>query len=125
MEGRQYVLVDTVGRSQHDSLRLGQLKSFLDAADPSETHLVISATASGQCAKEVIESFSLLGVNRVILSKLDEAASLASAVNIPAFCEAPLSFVTTGQDVPNDVVKADSQSLADWVVSGTPGDDIE
>lgn len=114
------VLLDTAGRSQKDTLRLGELSAMLAAAKPTQTHLVVPATANWGCVANVLERFTPLGVDRLIVSKLDEAVSLGVIVNIASGASVPLSYVTTGQDVPADLVAADARQLAGWIAEGIP-----
>lgn len=114
------VLLDTAGRSQKDTLRLGELSAMLAAAKPTQTHLVVPATANWGCVANVLERFAPLGVDRLIVSKLDEAVSLGVIVNIASGASVPLSYVTTGQDVPEDLVAADARQLAGWIAEGIP-----
>ncbi|MEI7835318.1 MAG: flagellar biosynthesis protein FlhF, partial [Planctomycetota bacterium] len=78
------VLIDTAGRSQNDRVRLNHLGKFVQAARADEVHLVIAATASSRCARQVMTNFAPLGANRVILTKLDEADSLGVVLNVSA-----------------------------------------
>jgi flagellar biosynthesis protein FlhF len=113
------VLIDTAGRSQQDRLRLSQLCSFLKAAEPQEVHLVMPATASRNTVVSVIERFVPMGVNRIIMTKLDEATSLGTVLNVAAVSRLPVSYVTTGQDVPDDIYPADPAKLAQCILEGT------
>ena len=122
MGAADVVLIDTAGRSQNDGLRLGELRRMLGGAEPDEVHLVVSATGGRKCVRRVVEQFAPLGANRVILSKVDEAESFGSVLNVAAACEAPLSYVTTGQDVPDDIAPADADELAGRIV-GEPTHD--
>jgi flagellar biosynthesis protein FlhF len=116
MAGLDVVLLDTAGRSPADAPRLRQMKTFLDAARPDEVHLVVSATAGRACAQRVLESFALLGANRWILSKLDEGETFGIAMNVAAATKTPLSFITTGQEVPDDIAAPSPGKLADLIV---------
>lgn len=114
------VLIDTPGRSQHDQDRLGELRALLDAADADEVHLVLSSAASESVLARTAERFLPLGPQRVVLSKLDEAVSFGF---IPSVCKRsglPLSFVTTGQEVPDHIETARSERLARLVLDGGP-----
>jgi flagellar biosynthesis protein FlhF len=110
------ILVDTAGRSQNDRLRLNQLRSFLAACRADEVHLVVSATANRRCARNVLAQFGPLGANRIILTKLDEAETFGMILNLSADGAAAVSYVTTGQDVPDDIELSDAQSLAKRIV---------
>ncbi|HUS91312.1 MAG TPA: flagellar biosynthesis protein FlhF [Phycisphaerae bacterium] len=118
MSDRDVVLIDTAGRSQNNSLRLSQLRSFLSAAAPDEVHLVLSATAHRACTKGVLEQFVPLGVNRLIVTKLDEAATFGVLLHAPSAAGKPLSYVTTGQGVPEDILPAEAEALAECVLAG-------
>jgi len=99
----EIVLVDTAGRSQRDELKMFDLDAFLKAAAPDETHLVVSATASLGNMSEVVERFMPLGPTRLIVTKVDEAEALGRLVTLSSRTDLPLSYVTTGQDIPNDI----------------------
>jgi flagellar biosynthesis protein FlhF len=119
MKDLDVILVDTAGRSQNDSMRLGQLRRFLEAMKPDETHLVVSATANRASAGKVVRQFVPLGANRLIISKLDEADSFGLVLNVACAGNVPISYVTTGQGVPDDIASADSQKLAQLILGAT------
>jgi len=118
LAGVDVVLIDTAGRSQNDKPRLDQLRDFLADAAADETHLVISATSNRACTKGAIESFAPMGANRIILTKLDEAETFGTILNVACVVGAPISYVTTGQDVPDDISPADSRELAGRIMGG-------
>jgi flagellar biosynthesis protein FlhF len=117
MDDVDVMLIDTAGRSQNDALRLSQLRSFLAAAEADEVHLVVSATANRRTAAGVLEKFLPLGANRILITKLDEAATFGMILNVAAASKAPLSYVTAGQDVPDDISPASSAQVADMILS--------
>ena len=119
--GADVVLIDTAGRSQRNRQRLEHLGAFLAAASPTQVHLVITATASAQCVEQTVEGFGLLRPSTVILTKIDEAAGLGAAVNVCRRDSLAISHVTTGQEVPHEMQRADSAQLARWIVAGDPG----
>jgi flagellar biosynthesis protein FlhF len=112
------VLIDTAGRSQNDQPRLNELRAMIAAAGADEVHLLISATANRRCARNVLDRFGSLGATRIVLTKLDEAESYGTILSFSAEPEAPLSFVTTGQDVPDDIEPADPWQLAQRILKG-------
>jgi len=122
MRDLDVVLIDTAGRSQNNRLRLSQLKSFIAAAEPDEVHLVVAATANRACTVAVLERFVPLGANRIIVTKLDEAGSFGIFLNVPAAGGGPISYVTTGQDVPEDIARADADTMAECILSGRFGE---
>jgi flagellar biosynthesis protein FlhF len=111
------VLIDSVGRSPNDHLRIKELKSLLAEAHAQELHLVLSAVSSPAALLAAIDSFGALEPNRVLLTKLDEATSLGGALSVLARAGLPISYVTAGQNVPEDIEVADSADLARRVVA--------
>jgi len=112
------VLIDTAGRSQHDSSRLDELRSLVAAANPHQTHLVLSGAASESVLLKAAERFRPLGPNRVIFTKLDETVSFGVLVNAARRIGADLSFVTTGQEVPDHIEPGRADRLARLVFDG-------
>jgi flagellar biosynthesis protein FlhF len=113
---KDVVLIDTAGRNQGDTLRMNELRQFLEAVRPDETHLVISTTAGQRNATAVIEKFSAFKVDRVILTKLDEAVSFGMVLGVLERTRQKLSYVTAGQDVPDDIEPGQSRKLAELIV---------
>jgi flagellar biosynthesis protein FlhF len=110
------VLVDTVGRSPRDELRIKELKAFLHEAANAEVHLVLSAVASSGSLLTAIERFSAIGANRLLFCKLDEAASLGGILSSVVRTGQPVSYLGDGQDVPEHIDVADAGELAELVV---------
>lgn len=110
------ILIDTAGRSQRNTERLSELAAFLEAARPSETHLVLSTAAAQEVLIEAAEAFSPLRPNRVILTKLDEAVHFGAVVNVMERLRTRLSFVTMGQEVPDHLEPGRPERLARLVL---------
>lgn len=105
------VFIDTAGRSPKDAMRMNELRAFMLAAQPDETHFVFPATHHPRQVHAAIEKFGA-GVGRLVLTKLDEAAALGPALDIVLGAGKPLSYITTGQNIPGDIEVADSHRLA-------------
>ncbi len=112
MQDMDVILIDTAGRSQNDDLKLQELKTFLNAASPDEIHLVLSSTATHSHMLSAAERFKSLGVDRLILTKLDEAISFGVVLSVLRKVDASISYITTGQDVPDDIEVAGGRKLA-------------
>jgi flagellar biosynthesis protein FlhF len=119
LRGKDVVLIDTAGRSPNDKMRLSQLRRFLESAKADEVHLVVSSAASRACVCGTLQRFGSLGVNRVIITKLDEAETFGAILNVGATGVGEISYVTTGQEVPDDIAPADAPQLADWILGGS------
>lgn len=118
------ILIDTVGSSQNDVSRLQWVKDLLDEAHPDEVHLVLSSTGSTPVLKQTMDRFRLLGVNRVIFTKLDEAVGFGVILSCLQNAEAKLSYVTTGQEVPDDIEVVRPDRLAQLIVTGRWGGSV-
>jgi len=114
--GCELVLIDTAGRSQRDTRRIDELRQFLDAAGPLETHLVLAGNAAESAAWETVRHFSPLRPQRVIFTKLDEAVGLGLILNILTNVGLRVSYVTTGQSVPNDLEVGHAARIADMIL---------
>jgi flagellar biosynthesis protein FlhF len=112
------VLIDTAGRSPGDDQRLGELAAMLHAARPHQTHLVLSSVAGEGALLRTIERFEALNPTRVIFTKLDEAASFGMLVNVAAKVQSTLSYVTLGQEVPDDIEPGRPDRLARLILDG-------
>ncbi len=115
---RDVVFIDTVGRSQRVAHEIKEVADFLSAAHPHEVHLVISASADNRVMTEAVENFRPASPNRIIFSKLDEAVAYGHLVNVAHQSGLPISYLTTGQNVPEDIVLANNMQLARMVFTG-------
>jgi len=111
------VLIDTAGRSQKDTDRIAELRNWLQVAQPHEVHLVLASTASRAVLMSEAEEFSEIGIDRVVLTKLDEAVSYGMLVEVTHRIGRKLSFLTTGQEVPDHIETARPSRLAELVLN--------
>jgi flagellar biosynthesis protein FlhF len=88
----------------------------LSAAEPDEVHLVLATTVSQSNVELAVTQFGEVRVDRVIFTKLDEAAQLGVLLNVVRKANKGLSYVTTGQDVPDDIEVAQGKRLAQLVL---------
>lgn len=87
---------------------------------PLETHLVMSCTAHSTQLQRVLEKFSNLGIDRVVFTKLDEAVGVGVILNIANRLDVQLSYLTTGQDVPDDIEVGSRRRIAEMVLDLRP-----
>jgi flagellar biosynthesis protein FlhF len=112
MSDLDLILMDTAGRSPRDDVKIQELKSMLAEAAPDEVHLVLSSAASGSSLSKMAQQFAAVGTTALVLTKLDEAASLGNLLPLVRSSRLPLSYLTHGQNVPDDIAPADRQRLA-------------
>ena len=110
------VLVDTMGSSQRNEDQMGVLTTLTEQCRPCEIHLVVSATTKGEDLIDVMEKFSRIEPDGLIVTKTDEATTLGSVFNALQENPLPVSYVTTGQMVPEDIEIADSKMLAELIL---------
>jgi flagellar biosynthesis protein FlhF len=110
---RKLVLIDTAGMGQRD-MRLYQQLDNLTANSriPIRSYLVMSATGQRRVLQDAVEHFKRIPLSGAILTKLDESVSIAGALSVLIQNELPLSYVTDGQRVPEDMKVADTLELA-------------
>lgn len=113
---KQLILIDTAGRSPRNDYHLAELRKLL-AVDPSiETHLVLSTTTNYKDALEIVNKFSVCSPQRFLFTKLDESQNAGMIFNILYQFPATLSYITIGQNVPDDIELANPNKLADLIL---------
>lgn len=112
MANLDLILMDTAGRSPRDEVKIQELKSMLAEAMPDEVHLVLSSVASAGTLSKMAEQFATVGTTALLLTKLDEASSLGNLLPLLRSSRLPLSYLTHGQNVPDDIAPAESARLA-------------
>jgi flagellar biosynthesis protein FlhF len=116
MSDCEHILIDTAGRSPNDSMKLNELKRFLSFAEPDEVFLVLSTTASEGCVELALEKFGEVRVDKLIFTKLDEAAQVGVVLNVVRKINKGLAYITTGQDVPDDIEVGHGKKLAQLIL---------
>lgn len=106
------VLIDTAGRSPKDDVRIQELRDVLSAGPIDEVHLVLSLASGLPVLKTAATNFQSLGITSLMLTKLDEATGYGSVVNVAWQLKTPISYITTGQNVPDDIEPAQRTRLA-------------
>jgi len=116
MAGLDLVLIDTVGRSHWDRIRIQELKGFLQAVPQVDVFLVMSAGAKYADSKDVVSNFSIMNPSRLVFTKIDETTSYGGLLNLAIESEKPVSYLTTGQEVPDDIEVAEPRRIAGLVL---------
>lgn len=116
----EYILIDTAGRSPNDTLKINELRAFIAAVPTDEVHLVLSSTASQGCVELAVNRFGEVGVDKIIFTKIDEAAHVGVVLNVVRKLNKGLSYITTGQDVPDDIEVGRGRKLAQLILGAQP-----
>jgi flagellar biosynthesis protein FlhF len=113
---RDFIFIDTVGRSQQRRQHLLEIGAYLEAASPDITYLVQSAATGEKTFLQTLERFSALEPDALILTKLDESAGLGGILTALRRNSLPLAYYTTGQKIPDDIETARAERLAEIIL---------
>lgn len=113
-----YVLIDTIGSSQHDKQKLDILKKYVNADYNIDVNLVLCATTKYEDLRDIYNSFGILNIDTLIFSKLDESKGFGNVFSLIYDTKKPVSYFTIGQEVPEDILVARNDYLADCIING-------
>jgi flagellar biosynthesis protein FlhF len=106
-EETNMILIDTIGRSPRDSVKLGEMKELLDACGSrAQIHLVLSASTKTSDIELTLQQFEPFNYQAVLLTKIDETRHIGNIISALADKGKAVSFITDGQNVPKDIRKA-------------------
>ncbi len=100
---KEIILIDTAGRSHRNKAQFEEMKAMITASGADEIFLVLSSTTSIRSCKEVISNYDFIKDYKLIFTKTDEAPVLGIILNIRFITGKKLSYITTGQNVPDDI----------------------
>lgn len=101
------ILVDTIGKSPRDAVRLAEMQQILEACGPSaEVYLAVSATTKTQDMADVFRQFEPFRYRAVVITKTDETGRLGNVLSVLAEKDKPAAWMTDGQRVPMDIERA-------------------
>ena len=104
------VLIDTAGLGPRDRALAAQLQ-WLRAARQVRNLLVLPANTSFGDMDEVVRRFGAANLQGLVLSKLDETGRFGNALSVAVDHALPITWVTDGQDVPEDLHRASAANL--------------
>ena len=115
---REYdlIFIDTAGRSAKNTLQIAETAQYMSCLGDAAVFLVVSATTKMRDLRRITKIFKRCGYNRLIMSKIDETETYGTILNVSRLTELPISYITTGQNVPDDIEPADSCRLAEMVL---------
>ncbi|AWZ48210.1 flagellar biosynthesis protein FlhF [Clostridiaceae bacterium 14S0207] len=116
MQDCDVILVDTTGRSSKNLMQLQELRAFVNKTNADRTYLVLSSTTKLSDISSIIEGYKILNYNNLILTKLDETTTYGSILNVINQSGVPLSYLTTGQSVPEDIKNLNKEQLLDLIL---------
>ena len=117
-----YIMVDTAGHSLHNEEQKENIASFIRAVQEemdSDTFLVLSATTKYRDLIEISEAYAKMVNYRLIFTKMDETGATGNLYNIRLRTGAPMSYITNGQDVPDDIEVFNPQKIVRALLGGS------
>ncbi len=118
---QDYIFVDTAGYSPKDVEKRDEMKQILDSAKEItdiETYLVLSVTTKYRDLKNICDIYKEMDNYKLVFTKLDETSSFGNIYNIRIYTGAEISYVTDGQDVPDDIEAFNPQSIVRSILGG-------
>lgn len=122
---KELILIDTAGRSPRDTLSIEEIQSFFTPELHIENHLVLSATTRDSELLATLKKFSRFNIASTIFTKIDECSHLGVLLNTQIHNSSSISCLTNGQRVPEDILEADQQQLAQLIVPAPAAPDQE
>ncbi|TRZ38706.1 flagellar biosynthesis protein FlhF [Niallia circulans] len=110
------ILVDTAGRNFRNQQYVQDLKEVVDYNSDMETLLVLSLTAKQKDMEEIYQQFSSIHIDQFIFTKLDETSTSGAMINLVVKYQKGVAYVTTGQNVPDDIMPADPRQIAKRII---------
>jgi flagellar biosynthesis protein FlhF len=111
LQDKRLVLIDTAGLSPRDPRLEQELATLASASNRMETTLVLSAAAQAGAIEEAVTRFAAAQPTTCMLTKLDEATSLGGAISTLIRSQLPVTYVSEGQRVPEDLAPARAHQL--------------
>lgn len=116
-----YILVDTAGHSHHNEAQKENINELIHSLGDSaeqEVYLVLSATTKYRDLVSIADTYSSLTEYKLIFTKLDETTTLGNLLNLKLHTGAPLSYITYGQNVPDDISYFNPQDTVRLLLGG-------
>lgn len=114
------VLMDTAGNSPFNTTQIKELKEIISVIRPYETILVLSAHTPLEDLRYAVAGFSSLNPTALCFTKLDETRRYGAMVSLILELGLPVSYITYGQNVPDDFSVATSAGITQLLLEGKP-----
>lgn len=116
-----YIFIDTAGHSHKNETQKANMSEFIHSVDDKvekEAYLVLSATTKYRDLLSIADCYSDMTEYKLIFTKLDETVTLGNLLNLKLYTGAPLSYVTCGQNVPDDIEQFNPQKTVKLLLGG-------
>ncbi|WIF94655.1 flagellar biosynthesis protein FlhF [Caminicella sporogenes] len=113
---KDFILIDTAGRNHKDKKLIEELEKLIAFVKSPEVFLLISLTTTYNDVKSIINSYNFLNDYKLVFTKFDEASLFGNVLNAKILTSKPISYITTGQGVPDDIEVANTEQIANSIV---------
>jgi flagellar biosynthesis protein FlhF len=116
-----YILIDTMGSSPYDRGKIEKIYECLRSNDTEysvDVVLVLPSSIKYDDLKATYDNFAPLGIDTMMFTKLDETRGFGNIFSLVYETKVPVSYFSTGQEVPEDLVAATSDFLVDCLLHG-------
>jgi flagellar biosynthesis protein FlhF len=114
---RDYILVDTAGRSPKDMESMHSLASFLRQSEFIERHLVLSATTKSADMRRIMDQFESCCPDHLLFTKLDETSTPGPILNELVRSQKAFSYYSDGQRIPDDLHAVPKERIIDLILN--------
>ena len=118
MSDRDIIFVDTAGKRPGDEQHKEDILDIVRIMKPEDILLCLAATTGFAAIKEMIDTYGFVDEYRLLITKLDETKFRGPILNISWYTQKPIAYVTTGQNVPDDIEVVDVESIAKQIIRG-------
>ncbi|MFC5448357.1 flagellar biosynthesis protein FlhF [Paenibacillus aestuarii] len=110
------IFMDTAGRNFRNEMYVSELNALLKSQGESETILVLSLTTKYRDMKAITHNFNKFKLDKVLFTKMDETDSFGAIINLVHDFSLQLSYVTNGQNVPDDITELNEHEIIDLIM---------
>lgn len=113
---KDIIFMDTAGINHREIDEKDQIYRIIDSIQNKEIYLVLSGTTNYNTLKSIIDHYSFIKDYKIIFTKLDEAEGFGNILNAKYLTQNPVSYITTGQNVPDDIEILDKNKVVSWLI---------
>lgn len=107
-----YTLIDTAGKGYKENIAIQEIAHWLHKLEcKPDVHLVVSASTKASDLEKIYEAYNIMNINHILVTKTDESENLGSILSLAYKYNKSLSFLTDGQEIPQDFKIADINTL--------------
>ncbi|MEW6527791.1 MAG: flagellar biosynthesis protein FlhF [Spirochaetota bacterium] len=119
-EKADIIMVDTSGRSHRNDLKIAEIKNFADNCTCEIVKILcVSANTKRSDLADVFKAYDILHIDNVIITKVDETSYIGNVISVADKYNKPISYITNGQEVPNDIAIAEPDMMVNMILEST------